>query len=404
MQNKEFIKELKIKKIFGYNIKHLIIVLIVLALLVSVGAGYLISNIFPKYQTIRSLVGEFSSNNVLLSILIDGEKKDSFPTKESGYIFDSLNCKKSTTGVWDNENWELQLTFNETDSCTISFIEAPLFTDYIKSLYDPESEGTNDLYYHDGQGTYTNADQEAGDNSYRYSGNNPNNYVCFGSQSVKCPLNNLYRIVGVFENNIKVVKYQSQDSIQWSYTDYIENPSMGPGLWPSNYTNDWKISNIKDELNNNFLDSFDITWKNKIATHTWKIGGVPNLDKPKVIYENEIGSKSNNLTDDTKIGLIYLSDYAYAASSEYWQYTIGESNEGKDYTLAKDSNWLSSNYDYYWIISPDSSSSIWEYICKDSCSFATSHLSYTAYPAFYLVDNVKYMGGIGTQTNPYIIN
>lgn len=32
---------------------------------------------------------------------------------------------------------------------------------------------------------------EAGDNSYRYAGVNPNNYVCFGSDEATCPTDNL---------------------------------------------------------------------------------------------------------------------------------------------------------------------------------------------------------------------
>ena len=68
-------------------------------------------------------------------------------------------------------------------------------------------DGENDLYYHDGSGTYTNVDLEAGDNSYRYTGPNPDNYVCFGSNASICPNDNLYRIIGVFGNNVKLLKY-----------------------------------------------------------------------------------------------------------------------------------------------------------------------------------------------------
>ena len=46
------------------------------------------------------------------------------------------------------------------------------------------------------------ADQEAEDNSYRYAGANPNNYVCFGSDEETCPADNLYRIIGVFGDHI----------------------------------------------------------------------------------------------------------------------------------------------------------------------------------------------------------
>lgn len=56
----------------------------------------------------------------------------------------------------------------------------------------------------------------AGDNSYRYAGANPNNFVCFGSTTSPCPTDNLYRIIGVLEDNyhgvsgkqlVKLIKY-----------------------------------------------------------------------------------------------------------------------------------------------------------------------------------------------------
>ena len=80
--------------------------------------------------------------------------------------------------------------------------------DYIKGLYS--SDGENGLYYHDGQGTY--GALESADYSYRYSGANPNNYVCFGSDDTTCPNDNLYRIIGVFGNQVKLIKYEYANS------------------------------------------------------------------------------------------------------------------------------------------------------------------------------------------------
>ena len=48
----------------------------------------------------------------------------------------------------------------------------------------------------------------AGDNSYRYAGANPNNYVCFGSTANTCPSKNLYRIIGVFGDQVKLFAIQ----------------------------------------------------------------------------------------------------------------------------------------------------------------------------------------------------
>lgn len=56
----------------------------------------------------------------------------------------------------------------------------------------------SDITYHGSIG--------AKDNSYRYTGANPNNYVCFGTDEETCNDNYLYRIIGVFGNNVKLIK------------------------------------------------------------------------------------------------------------------------------------------------------------------------------------------------------
>ena len=56
------------------------------------------------------------------------------------------------------------------------------------------------LYHHDA--SLTNG---AGDNSYRFAGADPNNYVCFGSDEATCPNENLYRIIGVIDGKVKLI-------------------------------------------------------------------------------------------------------------------------------------------------------------------------------------------------------
>ena len=68
----------------------------------------------------------------------------------------------------------------------------------MKSLYT--SQGSNGIYYHT-----SSLANSAGDNSYRYAGANPNNYVCFGSTASTCPSANLYRIIGVFGNQVPIL-------------------------------------------------------------------------------------------------------------------------------------------------------------------------------------------------------
>ena len=78
---------------------------------------------------------------------------------------------------------------------------------YIKSKYT--SQGSNGLYYHD-----SSLANGAGDNSYRFAGasDKVNNYVCFGSTQSPCPADNLYRIIGVFGDKVKLIKYDYANS------------------------------------------------------------------------------------------------------------------------------------------------------------------------------------------------
>ena len=70
------------------------------------------------------------------------------------------------------------------------------FAEYITTQVYTGVDGENDLYYHD-----ADLANGAQDSSYRYSGANPNNYVCFGATGADCQNeDNQYRIIGVFNN------------------------------------------------------------------------------------------------------------------------------------------------------------------------------------------------------------
>ena len=94
------------------------------------------------------------------------------------------------------------MSVNTIDMCYVYFdIYVPTLTDYVVSKYTG-MQGENGIYYYDG-----NLENGAGGNSYRYAGANLNNYVCFGTDVSTCPTDNLYRIIGVFGNRVKLIKY-----------------------------------------------------------------------------------------------------------------------------------------------------------------------------------------------------
>ena len=308
----------------------------------------------------------------------------------SSYTFSGLSAGRSysirvyvtdTSGAQSN----IETISAETERGT-------LLADYIKSKYT--SQGANGLYYHT-----SSLANSAEDNSYRYAGSNPNNYVCFGSDAATCPSANLYRIIGVFGNEVKLIK-------STSYGNYV---------WDSGNSNTWNSStkpDIRNTLNSTFLNTLSPEWQDKIATHRWHVGGgsEENLIETNVqtAYRSEVGTNSNNTTDNMKIGLMYVSDYYYGAIPTYWTYPGYDYSNKMDYREASRDNWLDSisSGDWEWTISRNDNSSRTAYTISDDANVIGSNIGidYMVRPCFYLNSDVTYISGIGTSSNPIRIN
>ena len=279
----------------------------------------------------------------------------------------------------------------------------------IKELYNAGGEGYGGLYLHDGLGTYENYDQEAGDNSYRYSGANPNNYVCFGSTAATCPDDNLYRIIGVFGNQVKLIKNSSIGNYTWSGSTTVY--SSGDANAP---TNTWSSSTLNTStLNGTYLNGLGSTWSNKIATTTWKVGGFSDFLNVtvKTVYNNELINPSETTTYSSKVGLLYLSDYGYTVIPAYWELNL-ISYYNDDLTQ---NNWLYLGQNE-WTISRDSSDTSSAFIVTSTGSVSSSSVyaysllstvianQYATRPVFYLNSSITYSGGTGEASNPVRIN
>ena len=306
-----------------------------------------------------------------------------WPTE--GYKFNTelSRCENGSTLSWDDTKKAVIVSGNLSDKCYVYFdIYQPTLAEYIKSQYTG-TQGENNIYYHD-----SDLANGAGDNSYRYAGANPNNFVCFGSDTSPCPTDNLYRIIGVFGENyhgvtgkqlVKLIKYDymttdelgtdgdySQTYKEWGMDStykgtYGDGERIGVYYW--NYkatgsaTNTWSTSLLnKTNLNTNFINYLGTTWANKIATVTWKVGGNTwaniGTKTSSVAYTNEITNPvTTNTTDNAttysaKIGLMYVSDYGFAASPDAWTLTMSSYNN----TTATNNNWMYMGL-YEWTIS-----------------------------------------------------
>ena len=252
------------------------------------------------------------------------------------------------------------------------------------------TDGENGLYYHDGVGTYTNATEEAGDNSYRYSGSNPNNYVCFGVTGADCQnAENQYRIIGVFNNQVKLIK-------STSYGDYA---------WEADDLNTWDESTKPDiytTLNTTYYNTLGREWQNLIAESTWQVGGMgySTTNTAKQYYDVEVGTGQSGYEETMKIGLMYVSDYGYGANPEKWTTALYEENYGTD-------NWLYLGNDE-WLISRNADITGAAFRVNSGVFFGGVSVvgdrvvrAYVVRPSFYLESNVSLQGGSGTSSDPY---
>ena len=250
------------------------------------------------------------------------------------------------------------------------------------------------------------------------------NFVCFGTNESTCSTDNLYRIIGMIDNKVKLIKYDcaSRNLLGTSgESPYKTDPSlMYLGTLTkidyykingsSNVSNNWSDSPLnKTNLNTSFINNMGNTWTSKIATTTWKVGGGSSTyltDVPATAYQYEVGSNASSTTYDAKIGLMYVSDYYYAASPSAWT-LVGYNSSGatKDYRVATSINWLylGSNE---WTLSRFSDLS--------DTAFFVGYAGYVSNggvdnligvrPSFNLLPSTTYVSGSGSMSDPVRVN
>ena len=254
---------------------------------------------------------------------------------------------------------------------------------------------------------------------------NVKNFVCFGSEASTCPTENLYRIIGVFNNQVKLIKYDYAKSsllgtdgdFSQEYSYYFsgeqgESPSSNSVYyWNNAGTNTWSESNLnKVNLNTNFVNNIGSTWSDKIATTTWKVGGGSwaniGTSVPKTAYQYEVGSSASTTTYDAKIGLMYVTDYYYSASPSAWTLVGNNSSDAtKDYRFSKGENWLYGG-GWDWTISRNSDLFDAAFGVSDIGrvgNFGVSGFS-GARPSFSLLSSTTYVSGSGSMSDPVRIN
>jgi len=411
-------------------------------IMIGLSLGYFIFN-KPENKLEEINEPKIKKNINTLSMMLETEAgsgnyemttASSWPT--DGYIFNTTlsKCENGGELSWDDENKRVLMSGNVSDKCYVYFdVIQVLLADYVKSLYTG-TQGENGIYYHDA--TLTNG---AGDNSYRYSGADPNNYVCFGTNTTPCPTDNLYRMIGVFGDQVKLVKYDYANSnllgtngdysgtgtyLKSNYSTYKGSlTTINRYYWnDSTSTNTWSESLLnKTNLNTNFITNIGTEWANKIATTTWKVGGNTDANiyskTPSVAYQNEVVNPvTTNTTDNTteytaKIGLMYVSDYGFAADPSAWTTTL----DNYDSSSVTAVNWMYLGL-YEWTISRRAAVSNSAFFVANGGFVHFNDVyhndllpgrvsdGFGVRPSFNLESSITYVSGDGTQDSPIIIN
>ena len=278
-------------------------------------------------------------------------------------------------------------------------------------------EYISNLYEYDGESNNLKIDNTV-DQNIRYYGSNPNNYVKFN--------NELWRIIGVFGNNVKLVRKDRLGKLSWDSSESSVNGGWG--------VNEWSQSALKNYLNTMYYggtsvtcyngqnkkevtcpaNKLDNTSKSLIDNYTWNTGAIEwgKASDTLAFYKDERGNLTGLINNDTVertttwpgyIGLPYATDWAYASGNDICEVNMHSKDSSNKYICLND-NWMSKGEEY-WTLSPRASNvnGIWMVSNFVSVWANSASSPYALHPSIYLKNNVQIISGTGTSSDPYIL-
>ncbi|CDE40026.1 unknown [Firmicutes bacterium CAG:321] len=306
----------------------------------------------------------------------------------------------------------------------------PLAT-HITNLYNNSTKTNvtnNGIKY---QYDITNGLMKDADGNIRYSGLGDRNYVLFNCNTYPNTSCEPWRIIGVFDGKVKLIRNESIGTYPWDNKDTTTGAEADYG------SNDWTTARLMKLLNpgytkesvnnslyynskggqcyagaNNAETPCDFTYtgikndttRNMIADAKWSLLGW--LDEGVNVYadqsyklENTSGTVyTGNKTSWTgKIALPYPSDYAYSAYLGKCTSTLGE--------YSNCSSWMKTMFNSKTIalLTPIVSSSFVFHVAGGCLDLGEPYaaLDSEIFPTLYLNANVSIKTGSGTLNSPY---
>ena len=278
---------------------------------------------------------------------------------------------------------------------------------------------------------------------YRYYGPSPNNYICLDMEGQStCPDRGLFRIIGsIYEENagknlIKVIKATpltdgTTSEFSWDYKVTNGSGSYN-NVWSSTTSGTSSGATLMQLLNGIYLtrgtgsyynnstiattvnfestgltdvaQSLMNTGKSNNGLSKYYLGGYSDGDlKTPAIYLAERGTTTSSgsaLHWDGKVGLMYPSDYGYAAGNDCVTNTAPFNYDGG----CRNKDWLYRSNSYEWTMTSYASRAnfVWT-VTYGRAGNNNSRSPYGSRPIFYLKSDISVTDGTGTSSDPYIV-
>ena len=272
----------------------------------------------------------------------------------------------------------------------------------------------------------------------RYYGSSPDNYVYFNCSNYNSPTSStceLWRIIGVFDGKLKLIRNSEIGEYSWDNKDTTTGAesAYGKNDWTSarlmkllnpGYSSettggslyyDAKSGNCYSGQNNattacNFTSTGikNVITRNLISEETYYLGGYSTSSVyPNEIYKVERGTNVYSGRPTTwkgKVALAYPSDYGYGADFTKCSQKLGNYNN----STCASNNWLKpiiSELTYNWLLTStsDYSSAVWyNYTSGNAREYGTNvYNAYGVAPVIHLNSELSIKLGDGSNSNPY---
>jgi len=291
----------------------------------------------------------------------------------------------------------------------------------------------------------TSGVQDSG--NIRYYGVEPDNYIDIGDRTSNAEVI-LWRIIGVFDGKLRIVRDESIGSYSWDTSS--SNVNSGYGI------NEWSQADLMKLLNPGFESNTDfdsdgttkipvnnsLYWnsesgkcydfsnyhntdcdftntglsdeaKEYVVDQTVNLGGINynterksyanqyyNLERGTNVKQNPSDGIARTLSWTGKVGLIYPSDYGYATDFTKCTKTLNNYSSNECNT----NDWLLSNY-WYWTMSPGSSYaySVWFVSSGGIVDYGNARSSHRVRPVLTLSSEALAETGTGSKSSPYVL-